>query len=219
MLLSLLYSGENWNLENCISCCRFHSNKMQGSFQLKYNSRSLQNNRLCYLFLHSDYLIGRFQYYINMEKVTKFFSMLGHSEYPKNIISVTEIQFPIPWLDKYLLRLFIVYHCVGKSERNKAQSLLSRKLSWIKGIKWGLSWWSSGWSFAFQCRQCGFNPWWGVKIPHASWLKNQNIKKKRRRRRRRSNIVTNSIKTLKVVHIKKKKKKGKYSLEGFMEGR
>ena len=38
----------------------------------------------------------------------------------------------------------------------------------------------------------------GAKIPQASWLKNQNIKNSR------SNIVTNSIKTLKMVHIKKK---------------
>ena len=41
-------------------------------------------------------------------------------------------------------------------------------------------------------------PGLGAKIPHASGPKTQNIKK-------RSNIVTNSIKTLKTVHIKKKK--------------
>ena len=41
----------------------------------------------------------------------------------------------------------------------------------------------------------GLIPGWGAKIPHASRPKNQNIK--------RSNIVTNSIKTLKMVHIKK----------------
>ena len=35
-----------------------------------------------------------------------------------------------------------------------------------------------------------------TKIPHASGPKNQNIKN-------RSNIVTNSIKTLKIVHMKK----------------
>ena len=35
----------------------------------------------------------------------------------------------------------------------------------------------------------------GAKIPHASRPRNQN----------RSNIVTNSIKTLKMVHVKKKK--------------
>ena len=37
---------------------------------------------------------------------------------------------------------------------------------------------------------------WGAKILHASQLKKQN----------RNNIVTNAIKTLKMVHIKKKKK-------------
>ena len=35
---------------------------------------------------------------------------------------------------------------------------------------------------------------WGAKIPHASWPKNQNIKQKQQ-------IVTNSIKTLKMVHF------------------
>ena len=46
---------------------------------------------------------------------------------------------------------------------------------------------------------------WGVKILCHLWPKQQNIKKKKRRRR--SNIVTNSIKTLKIVHIKKILKK------------
>ena len=39
-------------------------------------------------------------------------------------------------------------------------------------------------------------PGQGTKIPHVSWLKTQNINN-------RSNIVTDSIKTLKRVHIKK----------------
>ena len=39
---------------------------------------------------------------------------------------------------------------------------------------------------------------WGIKIPHSSWPKNQSIN--------RSNIVSDSIKTFKMVHIKKKKK-------------
>ena len=37
-----------------------------------------------------------------------------------------------------------------------------------------------------------------AKIPHALWSKNQNIKQ---------NIVTNSIKTLKIATSKKKKRK------------
>ena len=41
----------------------------------------------------------------------------------------------------------------------------------------------------------GLIPGLGAKIPHASQPKNQNIKQ--------SNFVTNSIKTLKMVHIKK----------------
>ena len=44
-------------------------------------------------------------------------------------------------------------------------------------------------------------PGWGAKILHASQPKNQNIKL--------SNIVTNSIRTLKVVHIKKSLKQEK----------
>ena len=44
----------------------------------------------------------------------------------------------------------------------------------------------------------GSIPGQGAKIPHASQPKNQNIIQ--------SNIVTNSVKNLKVVHIKKIKK-------------
>ena len=41
----------------------------------------------------------------------------------------------------------------------------------------------------------GSIPDWGAKIPHALWPNNQNTN--------RSNIETNSIKTLKTVHIQK----------------
>jgi len=44
-------------------------------------------------------------------------------------------------------------------------------------------------------------------ILHASWPKNQNINN-------RSNIVTNSIKTFKMVNIKKKKKKSYNTIVG-----
>ena len=47
---------------------------------------------------------------------------------------------------------------------------------------------------------------WGAKIPHASWPKKQNRKQKK-------NIVTNLIMTLKMVHIKKKKKERKKDKE------
>ena len=46
----------------------------------------------------------------------------------------------------------------------------------------------------------GSIPGGGAKIPHASWPKNKNM---------RQNIITNSTKTLKMVHIKKKKKERK----------
>ena len=45
----------------------------------------------------------------------------------------------------------------------------------------------------------------GAKIPHALKLKNQNLKKKNKQTKPRSNIVTNSVKTLKIIHIKQKK--------------
>ena len=61
----------------------------------------------------------------------------------------------------------------------------------------GLPWRSSGWDFAFQCRGCGFDPWRGSWDPRCLPAKNQNINN-------RSNAVTTSIKTLKMVHIKKK---------------
>ena len=49
----------------------------------------------------------------------------------------------------------------------------------------------------------GSIPGQGVKIPHASWPTNQNLKQKK--------FVTNSIKTLKMVHIKKNLKNNKLS--------
>ena len=45
----------------------------------------------------------------------------------------------------------------------------------------------------------GSIPGRGGKILHASWPKNQNMKQKQ--------YLTNSIKTLKMVHVKKTKKK------------
>ena len=46
---------------------------------------------------------------------------------------------------------------------------------------------------AFQSRVCEFSPSPGAKIPHALWPENRN------------NVVTNSVKTLKTVHIRKDK--------------
>ena len=46
----------------------------------------------------------------------------------------------------------------------------------------------------------GLTPDWGAKIPHASPPKNRTSNT--------SNIVTNSIKTLKMVHVKKKRQDG-----------
>ena len=43
-------------------------------------------------------------------------------------------------------------------------------------------------------------PGWRGKTSHALWPENQNINN-------RSNIVTNSIKTSKMIHIKKTKKR------------
>ena len=49
----------------------------------------------------------------------------------------------------------------------------------------------------------GSIPGWGAKIPHALRPKYQ------KNPQNRSNIVTNSIKTLKMVHVKNKKKSKK----------
>ena len=49
----------------------------------------------------------------------------------------------------------------------------------------------------------GSIPAWGAKIQYALWPKNQN---KTKQKKNRSNILTDSIKTLKMVHIKKSKK-------------
>ena len=43
-------------------------------------------------------------------------------------------------------------------------------------------------------------PGWRAKIPSASWPE------KKKKKKSKSNIVTNSVKTLKMVHIKKKEK-------------
>lgn len=51
-----------------------------------------------------------------------------------------------------------------------------------------------------QCKSVGSIPGQELRILHALWPKNQNIN-------HRSNSATNSVKTLKLVHVKKKKKK------------
>ena len=54
----------------------------------------------------------------------------------------------------------------------------------------------------------GSGPGWGAKIPQALHAKSQNIHQKQYQNK------TNSIKTLKVVHIKKQNKKTSQSLVG-----
>ena len=58
----------------------------------------------------------------------------------------------------------------------------------------GLPWQSNGWDFPFNAGGVGLMP--GSHVPPVQKTKTQN----------RSDIVTNSKKTLKMVHIKKKKK-------------
>ena len=59
----------------------------------------------------------------------------------------------------------------------------------------------------FIAEGAGSIPGWEAKIPHAVWPKNQNINNG-------SNILTNSLKTLKMVHIKKKSLKKKQVISG-----
>ena len=76
-----------------------------------------------------------------------------------------------------------------------------------------LPWWSSGLSLPSKAVGTGLIPGQGIKIPHILQLKNQNIN-------HRSNIITNSRKTLKMAHIKKKKsRKGRLGIQtlGFNE--
>ena len=70
----------------------------------------------------------------------------------------------------------------------------------------------SGWEFTFQCRRYGFDPCSGSWDPACLRAKQQNMEHKR--------FVVNSIKTLKMVHIKRIFKKtlkkilcGSHSLE------
>lgn len=51
-----------------------------------------------------------------------------------------------------------------------------------------------------SCKSVGSIPGRELRILHALWPKNKNIN-------HRSNSATNSVKTLKLVHVKKKKKK------------
>jgi len=59
----------------------------------------------------------------------------------------------------------------------------------------GLAWWSSAEELTCQCVGCRFSPWWESYDPIGLMAKNP--------KQNRSNIETNSVKTLKMVHIKK----------------
>lgn len=61
----------------------------------------------------------------------------------------------------------------------------------------GSLWGSRGEDFTFQCRGVGCIPGQGAKTPHALCPKHLT--------QNRNNIITNSVKTLKMVHIKEKK--------------
>ena len=68
----------------------------------------------------------------------------------------------------------------------------------LKVEPWDFPGGSMGKTSPFNAGGASVIPGQGTKIPHASWPKAKT--------ENRSNIVTNSIKTLKTVHIKKKKK-------------
>ena len=74
----------------------------------------------------------------------------------------------------------------------------------------GFLWRSRGWDFTFQCREWGFDPWL------ESWDPISLTTKKPKHKNRR-NIVTNSLNTLKMVHIEKQnlKKKNTWRNCGF----
>ena len=89
--------------------------------------------------------------------------------------------------DKGLISKRNPYHTTAAGKK-KQETLF------IKMVKGGLPWESSGQDSALPMHGCRFNSWLGKKIPHFWGQKNtQNIKQKQY-----------SIKTLKMVHIKKK---------------
>ena len=81
----------------------------------------------------------------------------------------------------------------------KAQSMkeITDKLDFFKSKNWDFSDGPVVKTLPSNAGGAGSIPGQGAKITYASGPKNQNIKE-------RSSIVTNSIKTLKMVHIKKK---------------
>ena len=75
--------------------------------------------------------------------------------------------------------------------------LLLNKLDFIAHLfritTLGLPWWSGGEDFTFRCRRSWFHPWsgtWDCPMSHSQKSRTEN----------RSNIVTNPIKTLKIIH-------------------
>ena len=60
----------------------------------------------------------------------------------------------------------------------------------------GLPWRSSGLGSKFKCMGCGFSPWSGCQDATQPSARKPETQK-------RSNVVTNSIKTLKKVQVKK----------------
>ena len=87
-----------------------------------------------------------------------------------------------------------------------------------KNLSEGLPWQSRDKDFTFQSgesgqgrRGLGSIPGQRAKIPYTLWPKNPKIKN-------RSSIVTNLIKTLKMVHIKKKKRKKLPESEPYKTG-
>lgn len=66
-----------------------------------------------------------------------------------------------------------------------------------------LSWQTSGWNFPFQYRWVQVQSLAGkLRVPPGLWTK----KKKKKQKQNRRKIAANSVKALKMVHIKKQNK-------------
>ena len=76
-------------------------------------------------------------------------------------------------------KAYSMYTGVSEMEGGENRVIFDvRAENFLKLTKEGLTWQSSGYSFTFQSRSCGFNSWLASIDPTGLTPKNQNIKQK-----------------------------------------